>query len=114
LCGDTIAARRTFEQLARRAQDVPSVAPYADAAQAAYLTLRGEARAAIPIYEKILPVLGVRRRMSWLPVRSCFARALNAAGEHARAKQVLLEALSATEPDDRIVAVHFLEAERQL
>src|SRR5262249_36140319 len=40
LSGDTLGARRNWEQLARRSRDVPTLRRYADAAHAGYLALR--------------------------------------------------------------------------
>ncbi|HKP59710.1 MAG TPA: protein kinase [Polyangiales bacterium] len=114
LTADTIATRRTWEQLARQAEDVPTLRPYAAAAHAAYLTLRGEHARAIELYEQVLPDLPVHDAMSWLPTRSYFAQALNLAGQHARAKQLIVETLAHTQPEDTIVAMHFCEARRQL
>lgn len=114
LCGDTIAVRRIAEQLERRAKELPSLAVYADAAKAAYLSLRGDLEAAIALYETVLPQLGVRRRVAWLSVRAFYADALNRAGEHTRAKEVLLEALSTMLPGEDEIVSRFLEPQRQL
>jgi hypothetical protein len=114
LTADTIATRRTWEQLARQAEDVPTLRSYADAAHAAYLTLRGELDQAIALYEKLIPALPVQYGMSWLPTRTYFAQALNLAGQHARAKQLLVDTLAQTHPKDSVVAMHFAEARRQL
>ena len=92
LCGDTIAVRSRAEQLARLAKDFPSFGIHADAARAAYLMLRGDLPEAIALYEKVVPEMSPRRRVLWLNVRACFGRALNAAGQHARARQVLSDA----------------------
>jgi tetratricopeptide (TPR) repeat protein len=114
LSADTIATRRIWEQLARFTEDVPTLRPYADAAHAAYLMLRGELDRAIELYERLLPDLPVRYAMSWLPTRTYYAQALNLAGRHERAKRVLVEALALTDPKDAVVAMHFSEARRQL
>jgi hypothetical protein len=114
LCGDTIAVRRIAEQLERRAKELPSMAIYAEAARAAYLSLRGDLSGAIALYESVLPGIAVRRRVAWLSIRAGYADTLSRAGEHARAKDVLEQALSTTLPgEDRIVS-RFLEPQRQL
>jgi tetratricopeptide (TPR) repeat protein len=113
LTGDAIAARRTAEQLSRRAKDVEVLRKYAHAAQAAYLLLRGEVGKALSLYEKILPEFPLRGSVAYERVRSQYAQALNLAGDHARAKAVALEAISGKrEADNRLF--HFLEAYRQL
>ena len=113
LSGDTIAARRTAEQLARRAKDVPPLQAYADLAHAGYLALRGELHAALSAYERVLPEFPLAGRVLWLAVRGLFADALNQAGQHARAKAMLTEALALLDGEDDAVALSF-EARRQL
>lgn len=114
LCGDAIATRRASELLARRAKHVHVLQKFADAAHAAYLMLRGELGAAIALYERILPEFPLRRRVSYETTRAYYARALNLAGQHARAKAVVREVIDGMVPQDRRLAVHFLELERQL
>jgi hypothetical protein len=114
LTGDTIAARRTWEQLARRAKDVEVLRPFADAAHAAYLALRGEHEAAILLYEKTLPSFPIKRRVGWETTRAYYADVLNRAGRHDRAKDVALEVVSNMGPEDHLLVGHFLEPERQL
>ncbi len=114
LSADTVAARRSWEQLSRLAKGVPTLEVYRDAAHAAYLMLRGDLTGAIEAYERLLPELGAGRRSYWLPTRAYFATALNAAGQHQRAKQVASEALSHVSANDKTVVVMSLEVERQL
>ncbi|HKP62615.1 MAG TPA: protein kinase [Polyangiales bacterium] len=112
--GDTIAVRRIYQQLQRTAQRVPALRVHADCARAAYLSLRGDHDDALELYERILVELPVRRSIHWLPARGHYARALNRAGEHARAKQLLLETLEHVTDLDRGVRVLCFEARRQL
>ncbi len=114
LTGDAIAARRTSEQLARRAKDVAGLKRYADAAHAAYLTLRGEVEEAILLYEKILPEFPLRESVAYETTRAYFAQALNLAGNHARAKEVVLPVISGMVEQDCRIVLHFLEPQRQL
>ncbi|HKP59983.1 MAG TPA: protein kinase [Polyangiales bacterium] len=114
LCGDTIAVRRTFQQLERTSREVPSLGVYADCAKAAYLSLRGDHAQAIALYERIIVQLAPRRSVSWLPTRGQFAQALNRAGEHERAKQLLLATLEHVTETDRGVRVLCFEVRRQL
>jgi hypothetical protein len=114
LSADTVAVRRLFEQLTRRARVVHAVAPYADAAEAMYLTLRGQLPQAIAVYERILPQFLPHSRHYWMLIHSAFAQALNRSGQHARAKELLTEALQHTVPEERHFICLFLEAERQL
>ncbi|HVW27610.1 MAG TPA: protein kinase [Polyangiaceae bacterium] len=114
LTGDTIGARRTSEQLARRAEAVKNLKRFADAAHAAYLMLRGDTRASIALFEQILSQFPLRRSVAYETARAYLAQALNAAGEHARARDVVREVLDHMAPQDHRVVVHFLEPERQL
>ena len=114
LTGDAIAARRTSEQLGRRAKDVESLERFAAAARAAYLMLRGDTSAAIALYEEILPSFPLRRSVAYETTRAYFAQALNLAGDHARAKTVVSEVIHGMVPEDHRIAVHFLEPQRQL
>jgi tetratricopeptide (TPR) repeat protein len=114
LCGDTIAVRRTFQQLERTAQEVPTLRVQADSARAAYLSLRGDHAQALELYERVTEKLTPRHSVAWLPVRGQFAQALNRAGEHARAKQLLYQTLEHVTEADRGVRVLCFEVRRQL
>ncbi len=114
LAGDTIGVRRLAEQLTRRAQDVPGLSPYASAAHAIYLSLRGNLAEAMSAFERLLPQLPVRRAVAWQTVRAFYADALNRAGAHQRAKVVAQEVLSNMVSGEEKVVLRFLEAERQL
>jgi hypothetical protein len=114
LSGDAIATRRSWEQLARRSREVPTLRLQAQAAHAAYMALRGDLAAAIALYETILPALPPREASGWLNTRAFFAQALNRAGQHARAKQVLEEAFAAATDNDEAVIVYSLIARCQL
>lgn len=114
LCGDTIAVRRTYQQLQRWSREVPELRVHADCARAAYLSLRGDHAQAIAAYEAILPQLPPRKSIAWLPTRGHFARALNRAGEHERARRLCLETLAQVTEADRSLRVLCFEARRQL
>jgi hypothetical protein len=113
LASDAMAARRRCVQLERRAQDVVTLKPQAEAARAAYLMLRGDVSAAISLYEKLLPCFPFRRCVGWETTRAYFARALNACGAHERAKAVLQEVMANMVPSDEAYVAHFLEVRRQ-
>lgn len=114
LAGDTIATRKVWEQFSRWAKEVPTLQIYADMAHAAYLSLRGDLAAAIDEFEKLLPAFKLREQANWQSIRNYHAQALNRAGKHARAKEVVLEALSAMNETDHQWAAFYLEAQRQL
>jgi hypothetical protein len=109
LAGDTVGARRTWQQLERQARDVPSLAPFVAVAHAVYLALRGDPEKAIRIYESVpQELVGV---VAW---RAYYAQALNAVGRHADAKALGTrdDTTSSAERDDAIV--FHLEFDRQV
>jgi hypothetical protein len=114
LTRDTISARRTWEQLARRAKDVEALRPFANAAHAAYLALRGEPEAAMSLYEETLPNFPIKKRVGWETTRAYYADVLNRAGRHDRAREVALEVVSNMAAEDHLLVGHFLEPQRQL
>jgi tetratricopeptide (TPR) repeat protein/tRNA A-37 threonylcarbamoyl transferase component Bud32 len=114
LAGDTIAVRRAAEQLARRAEDVPGLSDYAQAAHAIYLYLRGNLEEAVFAFEAILPKLTPRQRVAWHSIRAFYADALNRAGEPERAKRIAEEVLQRMVPGEEVMVLRFLEPERQL
>lgn len=114
LCDDRIAVRRACQHLDRIAATVPSFAVPAAAARAAYASMRGDHREALSLYEAVLEQLPPRRSVDWLPHRGHFARALNRAGEHARAKQLLIETLAHVGDAERATRVLCFEPRRQL
>jgi hypothetical protein len=114
LTGDAIAARRRYVQLERRSQDVATLKPQAEAAHAAYLMLRGDFSGAVRVYEKLLPSFPCRKRVDWETTRAYFARALNLAGAHERARAIAEEVVSNMIPEDYYYAARFQEAQRQL
>jgi hypothetical protein len=114
LTADTVAARRDAEQLARRAEHLPSLEPFARLAQASYLSLRGDLTGAIAEFERVLPDFAPHGRFGWLSMRGQFADALNRAGQHARAKQLTLDGLSCSPREDYVSVMQHLEPQRQL
>jgi hypothetical protein len=114
LSADTVALRRMFEQLTRRALVIPAVQPYADAAEAMYLTSRGQLAEALAIYERVIPLFRPHERHSWMVIHSAYAQALNRSGQHARAKALLGDGLRHVLPEHKHFFCLYLEAERQL
>jgi tetratricopeptide (TPR) repeat protein len=115
--GDAIAARTIHEQLSRRAKEHRSLQSFADVAHAAYLTLRGDHTAAIAAFERIIDHCGtLSPALSWPTFRAsvAYAQALNAVGEHARAKRYLTESLERAGADVTRLVMYYLEPQRQL
>jgi hypothetical protein len=115
--GDSIAVRTIREQLTRRAKDHPSLQAFADVAHATYMALRGEHHAAIASFERMHEKLRQGDpAVTWPAFRASFAlaQALNAVGEHARAKRYASESLSRAGADAGRVVGHYLEPKRQL
>lgn len=113
MTGDLVAVRLASEQLARRARDFSSLEPYAEAAHAGYLMIRGNLSAAIARLPALLLRFPARGRAGWVSLRWIYADALNRKGEHARAREVVLEALAATSPADHAFALPYAELVRQ-
>jgi hypothetical protein len=114
LTKDPISTRATWEQLSRRAVEVPALQIYADAAEGIYLAMRGEPTRAVAIFERVVPRLPVRGRVAWSTLRAHFAEALIAAGDPTRAKEVLLDLLSHVPVEERVIVGRYLEPQRQL
>jgi hypothetical protein len=114
MTGDTIGVRRIHEQLSRRARVVGSLQPYAEAAQAMYLTLRDQLPEALAQFEQVVPRFAPFERAHWMLVHAAFAQALIRSGQHARARDMLTAALAHLTPADlKFVCLH-LEGQRQL
>jgi hypothetical protein len=111
---DVLAVRECWEQLARRSREIPSLELYAEAAHAAYLTLRGNYRAAIPRWEALIERAPPKQRVGWAPFRWMCAHALNAIGEHARARDLLRATMAHLTDADRELALPYAEVTRQL
>jgi hypothetical protein len=114
LNGDTIGVRRLWEQLRRRGKDAPGLRTYARAARACYAALRGEHAKAIQLFTRVLPKIPPRERVAWHTLRGIFAGILNDVGQHARAKEVLLDVLSHVRAGEEVVVGRHLELVRQL
>jgi hypothetical protein len=114
LCEDTVAVRRVAEQLARRSSELDTLRVHADAAHAAYLALRGDMEASLSQFDRIVRQLPIRRRLNSQTVRNLYAKALNLAGHHARAKAMALEVLDTATPGDAALAALFLPARIEL
>jgi hypothetical protein len=116
-CGHALGLRTIREQLARRSKDHPSLRVYADLAQATYAMLRGEHAAAVELYERVVAELRTQdEATSWQAFRATFGytAALNALGEHARAKQHASELLARAGAQAERVVGHYQESQRQL
>jgi hypothetical protein len=111
---DSVAARRSFEQLRRLSESVPSLQVYADAARAGYLSLSGRIDEAAVLYESVVARMKPLRRVYWLATWASYAEVCNQLGQHARAKQLMLDGLSHADPEYRQFVGQCLEAERQL
>lgn len=96
---DVVGMNRALSELRRLSQRVPSFEVLVRRATGAYLLLRGQPREALPdlegcLHEEPLAVIG------WARAHGTLAQAYNALGEHARAKQVCLAALSRISNED--------------
>jgi hypothetical protein len=83
-------------------------------AEAAYLTLRGDLTLAIARYQTLMTLMPPHQNVAWMFVRAHFARALNLAGQHARAQRLLRDALARSNANEFPLAVIYLEPQCQL
>jgi tetratricopeptide (TPR) repeat protein len=96
---DALGTKQSVEQMQRLVKSVPSLQLLLTRARGAYLLLRRHYEEALPLLESCLkePVADV---VGWGRAHSALARALNALGEHARAKAACLRALNEQTPED--------------
>jgi tetratricopeptide (TPR) repeat protein len=114
LTEDALALRQAWEQLARQAKEIPSLEVYAEAAHAGYLAARGDGREALAQLELLVTRLPPRQRIGWAVVRLHLAQLLNRGGDHARAKEVVLEVTSRLSPADYDFVFPYLDTQRHL
>jgi hypothetical protein len=112
--GNAIGLKQTGQQLLRSASAWPSVLAYATLAQAGYLVLRGDARAALALEPDVLHQFRPGARHGWAIAHALIARAHNELGDFARAKQLCVDALARVAAGDRQFPLLYLELERQL
>ncbi|HEY6561067.1 MAG TPA: AAA family ATPase, partial [Polyangiaceae bacterium] len=111
---DVIAARRCYELVEQQAKGIPSLAIHASHMRALYLFLRGETRASLELCEQVVQGWQPRQRIMWQYPFGLQAAILNGLGEHARARDVCLDALRRRTPEDAAFVVFFAELEREL
>jgi hypothetical protein len=114
LTEDALGLRQAWEQLARQAKEIPSLEVYAEAAHAGYLAARGDGREALAQLELLVTRLPPRQRIGWAVVRLNLAQLLNRGGDHARAKEVVLEVTSRLSPADYDFVFPYLDSQRHL
>jgi hypothetical protein len=114
LMEDALGLRQASEQLARQAREIPSLGVFAEAAHAGYLAARGDGREALVELEALVLRLPVQERIGWGTARLLLAQLLNRGGDHARAKQVVLEVASRLTAADYEFVFPYLDSQRHL
>jgi hypothetical protein len=114
LTRDIVGLKRLAEQLDRVGAELPGIIRSRDLARARIELLRGNARAALALYERSLPQPAALEFLGWPLECANYAEALNEAGEHERAKQLCLVVSSRARPQDRVFKLRFQAAEQQL
>jgi tetratricopeptide (TPR) repeat protein len=104
--------QRAIAELERLSLELPALCAHATRARAAYYLLRGRPHAAIPLLDEALratplSVVGLTRSLGTL------AQAYNAIGEHARARQICLSALSQLDAEDLMFCALHLNVQIQ-
>lgn len=97
---DVMGLKRVSEELRRVNRHLRTLAPVARRSRGAYLLLRGKYADALPLLEDCLTDK-VRGRTGWGRMHGLVAHAYNRLGQHERAREVCVRAVSALDPDDR-------------
>lgn len=95
---DALLVKRSLIDLTRLGQQVESLLPYVERARGMYCAITRRYQDAIKLLDVEDPP---QSYVAWVRTRGSLARALNGAGEHARARQVCLHALSHMDAEDR-------------
>lgn len=114
LAADVIALRRWTEQLRRWTTHAPGLHPHLQVSQAAYQALRGDLPAALAMYDSAAQHFRPWKRLGWQSAMAAHADALNHAGEHTRARELMLQALADWSPLDLELVFLRIPLERQL
>lgn len=110
---DVLGLKRSAEQLARLAEEIPSLGRYARLAHAAYLLCRGDHQRALQIHE-ILSQEEPRARAGWAGLTGSLASVYNELGDPARAKQICEDALRQIPNAERAFAIMNMRLEIEL
>ncbi|MCP4600632.1 MAG: protein kinase [Proteobacteria bacterium] len=111
---DVISLKRVIENLTRLSKTIPFLKYHLETMQSIQLYLRGDYQEAIEATEALMASIKPRKHILWQFPYTVQAMALNEIGEHARAKQVCLDALSYANPRDRIYVMKYLRLEQQI
>jgi len=114
LTRDIVGLKGLAEQLDRAAQELPTLVRARDLARARIELLRGNARAALAVYERVLAEPASMEFLGWQIECANYAEALNELREHERAKQLCSSALERLSPQDRTFAVVCQALEHEL
>ena len=97
---DLMTSKRALDETERIAVEVPSLDRYVASSRAVYMLARGKPNECVALYERMLEKEQPRERIGWSASNGLCAEALNALGEHARARTLCEEALAKLEPGD--------------
>ncbi len=97
---DVIIAKRSLDETARMAREVPSLQRYATTSDATYNILRGKPRESIQLYAALLPAEPPLSRIGWSVSYGLLAQAHNQVGEHDKAKEICERVLATVDPAD--------------
>jgi hypothetical protein len=103
--GDVVGIRRVMGQLERLSKEIPSLRRYAQLAQAAYCTLRGDQAAGLEVGAAILSASEPRGFIGWGTAVAAKMGDLTALGEAEQARLLGLRALALLDADDRTVSI---------
>lgn len=89
--GDVVWLKRVLERLEVQTYECPSLYCLRDAARASYLVSRGELDVALPIFEELHRTIDEKWGVIYSDNAAAYPDALNRAGRHGRAKEVIRE-----------------------
>lgn len=96
---DALGMKQSIEQLTRVSKTAPSLQLLLQRARGGYLLLRRKYEEALPLLAECLQETPVQV-VGWARTHGVYARALNALGQHARAKEICERALAYLAPSD--------------
>jgi hypothetical protein len=111
---DVVGMKRTSEELDRLAADIPSLQRHAALARAGYMLLRGDAAQVRALFHAELTNVEPRSFIGWGAIWGAYARACNALGHYAEAKQVCQTILSQLSTDDQQLTAMYLILQLEL
>jgi hypothetical protein len=111
---DVMGLKRCLEELKALEGELSSLGPYRRMLWGGYRRLQGRTSEAIAHAVAMMREIPPRSQIGWARLRSVTAEMLNETGQHERARDICLEALSHCRPDDRMFPALYLSLDLEL